>query len=110
LADDLEATRKRIGIDYHMVPRAEQHREIASDIYFGGAVIPDLGSIHPGLYHKCMTDSALRAGAGLYPHTKALQITRLARKGDNRFRVDTDRGSILATDVIEATNGYTQPQ
>jgi len=110
LAKELEENRKRLGLDYYMVPRSEQHKELASDLYYGGAVIPDLGSIHPGLYHKGMTEAAIQAGAQLFPHTKALKITRLARTGDRRFRVETSRGTIEAANVIEATNGYTQKE
>ncbi|WP_342642250.1 NAD(P)/FAD-dependent oxidoreductase [Rhodoligotrophos ferricapiens] len=108
LAADLETNKRKLGIDYHMVPRAEQHTEIASDVYFGGAVIPDLGSIHPGLYHKGLLERALAAGARLIPQTPVTAIVRTASAGPKRFRVETERGAIACANVIEATNGYTQ--
>jgi len=48
-----------------MLPRAALRDEIASDLYCGGALIPDLGSIHPGLYHRGLTERARAAGAVL---------------------------------------------
>ena len=45
-----------------MMPRARQHTEIGSDAYHGGAIVPDLGSIHPGLYHQGLLDRARKAG------------------------------------------------
>ena len=56
LARELELRRKHLGQESEMVPKAEQHREIGSGIYHGGAVIPDLGALHPGLYHLGLLD------------------------------------------------------
>ena len=51
-----------------MVPKAEQHREIASDLYHGGAVYPRHGALHPGKYHlELLRDRARGRRAGGRP-------------------------------------------
>ncbi|WP_137392037.1 NAD(P)/FAD-dependent oxidoreductase [Rhodoligotrophos defluvii] len=107
LAKELETNKRKLGIDYHMVPRGGQHSEIASDIYYGGAIIPDLGSIHPGLYHKGLVDRATSAGVKLVPHTAVTAVRQAGSAPSRRFQVETSRGVIEAANVIEATNGYT---
>ena len=51
LAREFEAQARHLGIDFFMVPKDEQHRELSSDRYYGGAVVTDLAGLHPGLYH-----------------------------------------------------------
>lgn len=106
LAQDLAATKRHLGFGFHMVPRAEQHSEMATDAYFGGAVIPDLGSIHPGLYHKGLLDRVIAAGGVVRARTPVLSIDSLGQG----FRVRTAGGDVTARDVVVATNGYTPPQ
>jgi glycine/D-amino acid oxidase-like deaminating enzyme len=86
-----------------MVPRAEQRRELGSDRYHGGAVIPDLGAIHSGLYHRGLGERAAQAGVAIYDGT-AVAAVEPERDG---VRVVTDRGTVIARDAIIATNGYT---
>ena len=105
LEADLESLRRHLGYDYAMVPRAEVRREFASDVYFGGAVIPDLASIHPGLYHKGLLERALAAGVTVAGRTEALSVAR--HPGDDRVEVLSGRGGLLARDAVVATNGYT---
>ncbi len=103
IATELELRRRHLGETFEMVPRARQHAEIGSDAYHGGAIVPDLGSIHPGLYHQGLLDRARQAGAELHPQTP---VTRIAPNGSG-FIVTTSRGSVQATHVLVATNGYT---
>jgi glycine/D-amino acid oxidase-like deaminating enzyme len=103
LIDDLETTRREVGFDYMVVEKHEQHREIASDRYFGGAVIPDLGSIHPGLYHEGLVRRAREAGARLFPFTAVERV----EPGEGPKRITTSRGKLVAREVVVATNGYT---
>ncbi|WP_434725655.1 NAD(P)/FAD-dependent oxidoreductase [Mesorhizobium sp. RIZ17] len=103
LVAELEQTRKAVGFDYSVVEKHEVPTEIASDSYHGGAVIPDLGSIHPGLYHAGLLRKALDAGVRLYPLTNVVGVDH-----DERGKiVRTSRGDIAASHVIVATNGYT---
>jgi glycine/D-amino acid oxidase-like deaminating enzyme len=105
LAKDLAAMKRHLGFDFHMLSRAEQRTEMATDFYFGGAVIPDLGALHPGLYHKGLLDRVLAAGGVVRARNAVLGIEPVA--GGGRFRLRTGRGEVTARDVIVATNGYT---
>jgi glycine/D-amino acid oxidase-like deaminating enzyme len=103
IAEELELRRRHLGQAFEMVPRARQHSEIGSDVYYGGAVVPDLGCIHPGLYHQGLLDRARDAGAELHALTPVLRIS----PDDGGFVVTTGRGAVHARDVLVATNGYT---
>jgi len=103
IAAEYELRRQHLGQPYEMVPRARQHTELGSDAYHGGAVIPDLASIHPGLYHQGLLARARSAGAELHPDT---DVTRIVPNHPG-FTVTTSRGAVRARDVLIATNGYT---
>jgi glycine/D-amino acid oxidase-like deaminating enzyme len=106
LACDLEAMRRHLGYEYAMVPQAEQRREFGSDAYFGGAMIPDLAAIHPGLYHRGLLELAKNLGAVIGDLT---EVQSLTPEGGG-VTVKTDRGTLKARDVIVGTNGYTPRQ
>jgi glycine/D-amino acid oxidase-like deaminating enzyme len=103
LAADLEPMRRQLGYPYEMVPRAQQRREFGSDVYHGGAVIPDLAAIHSGLYHQGLTARAKEAGAVICDGTEVKAVT----PEHGGVQVVTDRGTVVAKDAIIATNGYT---
>lgn len=103
LADEFEQRRKHLGTEFHMVPQGSVRDEIASDLYRGGAVIPSLAAIHPGLYHKGLLDRARSAGVTLIGGTP---VTGIARDSGG-FDVATPQGKTRAKDVLVATNGYT---
>jgi glycine/D-amino acid oxidase-like deaminating enzyme len=104
---DLEHEREglaSVGVESHLVPRERIRDEIGSDAYFGALVVPASGLLHPGRYFAGLATAADRAGADLHEATRASAIRRQA---DGRFVVETERGAILARDVLVATNGYT---
>jgi glycine/D-amino acid oxidase-like deaminating enzyme len=103
LARELEAMRRRLGFPYEMIAPMDVRRELASDAYMGGAVIPDLGAIHPALYHRGLLLAARTAGVRVFTHTP---VTQLARDGST-VKVTTTRGQVSAREAIAATNGYT---
>jgi len=94
---------KHFDLGVEMVPRSEQHRELATDHYFGGQARPDIAGLHPGLLHQGMMARALAAGVVIVSQTKVLKIAR-AGKGHT---IHTARGNLTAGDVVVATNGYT---
>lgn len=103
LIADLEDMRRKLGFPYEVVGKADQRAELASDRYVGGAVIPDLGSIHPGLYHQGLVRLAEAAGVRFCQNTAVLGIA-----GDGtRKAVRTARGVLSAGQVVVTTNGYT---
>ena len=104
MARDLDDLRRHVGVESIVVPRAEQHREIASDLFHGGTVLPHDAAVHPGLYHAGLLRRVREAGGvilGLTP------VDSSAAQGAG-FSVRTPRGEVMARDVIVATNGYTQ--
>ena len=102
LARRFETNRRELGIDCHVVPRAEQHSEIGSDAYFGGGVVSSHASLDPAKYHAGLLERALAAGVAVHPHTPVSQIERVG----SGFMVTTARGRVRAGQVIVATNGY----
>jgi glycine/D-amino acid oxidase-like deaminating enzyme len=102
-ARELELRQKYVfGQDY-MVPREAQRQEIGFGNYFGGIVIPDVASIHPGLYQLGLLSCVKAAGGNAIGGTQVLNIIHEGKE----FAVVTLRGSVKARDVIVATNGYT---
>ena len=87
----------------HMVSRADQRSELGTDAYFGGVVFERHASVNPARFHQGILDRALDAGTRVFPHCAATGI----RPEGNGFRVDCTRGSIIARNVVVATNGYT---
>jgi glycine/D-amino acid oxidase-like deaminating enzyme len=92
------------GIEASYVPPERLREEIGSDFYHGGLVFPTSGLLHPGKYFAGLVAAADRAGADLHEGVRAVTIRRQA---DGRLVVETDRGAILAKDVVVGTNGYT---
>ncbi len=99
LERELAGMKADLGLPYTMLPRARMREEMATDLYDGGAVIPDLGSLHPGLYHRGLMERALSAGVEILGNC---EVTAIARG-----RVTTTVGETRARDVVVATNGYT---
>ena len=100
---ELELRQKHLGHPFQMILESEQSEEIGSRRYVGGALIPDLGSIHPGLYHLGLLNAARVAGARVIGHTPVTAV----RPDGAGFKVDTPSGVLTTRDVIVATNGYT---
>jgi glycine/D-amino acid oxidase-like deaminating enzyme len=105
LATAAKSQPKGLEVPFEMVPRAEQHREIASDRYFGGAVMAKHGHVHPGKYHAGLLRLAEKAGVAFVSHCPATAIDR----SGSGFTVRTPKGDVAARDVLIATNGYSGP-
>lgn len=103
MAREFDVMERELGLPFAPVSRAEQRGEIASDLYHGGIVVPDLGAVHPGLLHKGLLGAALAAGVDIYPATTVMG----ADEGEDCVTLTTDHGDIRAGTVIAATNGYT---
>lgn len=105
LARDCEAQETHLGADATMVPRSEQHRYIGSDHYHGGRFIAGDGNLHPGLLHQGLLDRVRAAGAVVAGRTR---VDGIVRDGDG-FTLHIGDRTVVARDVIVATNGYTGP-
>lgn len=95
---------KRVDMPAHVVARVDLRGEIGTDAYFGGMVVERSAGVHPGKLVAGLVGLAEAAGAGLHEETRALRVRPQA---DGRTVVETNRGAILAKDVIVGTNGYT---
>jgi len=87
----------------YVVPRERQREEIGSDYYRGGLVIGRAAQLHPALYFKGLLDLCQNRGIAIASKTP---VTRLTQSGSG-WQVETPRGTVMAGDVIIATNGYT---
>lgn len=96
---------KGLEVEAHMVPRAEQHRELQTDVYFGGVVFPKHAALDPARYHDGLLARVREAGATVACRCAVMGIEK---EGDG-FRLITQRGSLRAREVVLATNGYTGP-
>ncbi|MFA5122683.1 NAD(P)/FAD-dependent oxidoreductase [Zavarzinia sp.] len=103
MARDMADLHRVAGVESFMVPKAEQSREIGSDYYHGGSVLPNDASLHPGKFHQGLLERAVTAGVSVHGFSAATAITR---EGAG-FAVSTARGPIHCGRVVVATNGYT---
>lgn len=92
-----------LEVEVHVVPRAEQRSEVASDLYYGGLIYPAHASLHPGKFHRGLLDRAQEAGAAVITRCPVTAIER----DSSGFRLRALRGVTHAREVIVATNGYT---
>ena len=104
MARDLEDLQRLTKVEFEMVPRGEQSREIGSDLFHGGSLLPMDAGLHPGRYHAGLMQRAQAAGAVICGHAQVKGITP-ARPG---FLVGFDAHDLLAREVVIATNGYTR--
>jgi glycine/D-amino acid oxidase-like deaminating enzyme len=86
-----------------IVEPKDTRKEIDSDDYMGGMVLPHHGSIDPGRYHLGLLAHAKQLGVEVISHCKVDDI----RKSAGKFNVSTTKGNISAKDVLVATSGYT---
>lgn len=103
MARDLELMRQHLGDEFAMVPRERQHEELGSDLYAGGAVVPDHRLLHPGMLLHGLIKCVGGSGAQIHPATRVTGIRREARG----FALETSAGRFRAGNVLVATNGYT---
>ena len=94
---------KGLEVDAFMLTRAQQRSELGSDAYWGGVVYTRHCSVDPARYHQGLLERVLSAGAQLAPNCA---VTAIEKQGA-LFRLSTPRGSVVARDVVVATNGYT---
>lgn len=78
--------------------------EIASRYYHGGIHIIDNAALQPALYTDAMRRRAEAAGAEI---RGGCAVTGYVREADGRFRVATEWGTVIAGELMVATNGLT---
>ncbi len=103
LKEEVEFMEKEFNHRLQLIPQANQRAEIGSNIYYGAILDECSGGLNPGQYVAGLASAAEKAGATL--HARA-RVQRLERR-ENRFLVETERGSLSAESVLVATSGYT---
>jgi glycine/D-amino acid oxidase-like deaminating enzyme len=91
--------------DHHVKPlsKAEMVTELGSDTYYGALVDEVSGGLNPTQYVTGLARAAEKAGASLCARARVQRI----EKGTDGFRITTERGELLADQVLVATSGYT---
>jgi glycine/D-amino acid oxidase-like deaminating enzyme len=95
--------REDLGLEATVLAREELEGEIGSPAFAGGLVVPFSGGLQPARYFAGLARLALDAGVVACESTEATGI----RGAAGGFEVGTSRGTIRATDVLVATDGYT---
>ncbi len=103
LAQEADTVAKHFNRALYAVPKADQHKEIGSDAYYGGLVQEDMCALHPALYHRDLLRLALDAGVTVHGHCA---VTGFHREGAS-LQIETARGRVQARELVVATNGYT---
>lgn len=106
MARGAEELHKAIGLRFETVPKADQHRQIGSDYYHGGLVLPDDGHLQPAALLIGLFDRVIEAGARIFAPAK---VNTLRRECHGITLQLADR-HIHADQVLMATNGYTGPE
>jgi glycine/D-amino acid oxidase-like deaminating enzyme len=99
--------KQEFGRELRLVPKSELRREIGSDIYFGGMVDESSAAVNPAQYVAGLATAAQRSGACLYEHARVVSVVPQISSGNRRFRLETTRGLVTATEVLLASGAYT---
>ena len=91
------------GASAFVVTAAQQREQIGSDFYHGGLVTPDSAHLHPALYFKGLKEACERRHISICARAGVEKLTQI----DDRWCLQTNRGTLMADDVVVATNGYT---
>jgi glycine/D-amino acid oxidase-like deaminating enzyme len=86
-----------------ILPRAELHTEIGSDLYHGGLLDELSAGINPAQFVAGLAQAAARAGALLHEQTTVQKIERQ----NSAFVMQTNRGLLRADKVFIGSGGYT---
>jgi glycine/D-amino acid oxidase-like deaminating enzyme len=105
MARDAENQPRGLEQRISVVPKADQHAEIASDFYHGGCVYHDDASVDPTRLLLALLRRAADAGASVVDRCPVGAIKPI-RDG---FEALTPRGVVHARQVLLATNGYSGP-
>lgn len=103
MARRAETVNRMVPQGIEVLSREEMQAHIASDLYFGGLYYPDHGAVQPRLAHDGLMAKARAAGVEICAECG---VTGLRPEGEG-FRLETERGPVLARRVVWATNGYT---
>ena len=96
-----ESTKADEGIEYHAVPKSDQHSELGTDRFFGGVVYPGHACLDPAKYHRDSLHRVLDEGAIVSGDSRVEDIVR----EPDGFLLNMTKGTVKSRDVVVATNG-----
>ena len=103
LKEEVEFMAKEFNHKVHLVPPSELKSEIGSDVYHGALVDDVSAGLNPAQFVAGLAGAAEKAGALLCARARVNKL----RRGENRFVLETERGTLSAESVFVATSGYT---
>jgi len=101
LAREAELLNRSHGIECQVLSKPELEQQIGTTAYYGGYLQPSAFSVHPGKWYQGLLDRARSAGARIIGNTLVTGLDR------SQKRIQTERGTITARDILVATNAYT---
>ena len=102
LKDRADQWRKR-GADFKTFDAETTADMIGTTQYVGSIMDTRGGNIHPLNYALGLADAAIKAGAKIHGHTRALELTT----DNNLHTIRTEQGQVTASKILLCTNGYT---
>ncbi|MBM3599230.1 MAG: FAD-binding oxidoreductase [Alphaproteobacteria bacterium] len=94
---------QRRGVGARLLDRATAAALMGTDRYVGGWLDPRGGALQPLSYARGLARAAIRQGARIHGASPATVL----RRDGAQWRVETPGGSVVADQVVLATNGYT---
>ncbi|GIN94787.1 oxidoreductase [Siminovitchia terrae] len=102
LIEETEMLNRQFGSNTKYLEGYELKQEIDSPYFSYGLMDPHSYSFHPLNYALGLADAAELSGAKIYENTKACDIQRAS----GNVTVSTEKGKVIAKEVIAATDGY----
>jgi glycine/D-amino acid oxidase-like deaminating enzyme len=90
---------REFGVDMELLDAESARRRLAATSVAGGTYTPHCAAIHPAKLARGLADAVEARGASIYEQTRASAIEPGV--------VHTERGTLRADVVVQATEGYT---
>ena len=103
LKDEVEFMAKEFNHQVHLVAPKDLQSEIGSTIYHGALVDNVSAGVNPAQFVAGLASAAEKTGAMLCARARVIRLGQ----SQNRFVIETERGSLSAESVFVATSGYT---
>ena len=94
---------QQMGEPVKLLSKSEVTTLVGTNAFYGGLLDNRTGTINPMGYCRGLARVALSAGAQI---STGIEVKKLAKDQD-RWRIETDHGTLLAKYVLIATNAYT---
>lgn len=93
---------EQLDYENEIVEKKDVASEIDSPLYHGGLIDPNSHYFHPLNYAIGLAGAVEDVGGKVFENSKATSIEH----SDNNVTISTDKGRIIAKNVVIATNGY----